>query len=141
MIERNTFIEFGITEEPSIDYLLGIMEDARTTTLQRVSNLEKEEIHWQFAEGWNTIGALLSHIISCENYFRIYFIEGRELTIGVFRRKGEIITLPMTEIITKQDFFDFEARPEWNPKWFAVRLRYADLEPLDCLPRHLASCL
>ena len=38
------------------------------------------------------------------------FIEGRELTIGVFRRKGEIVTLPMTEIITSQDFFNYEAK-------------------------------
>lgn len=38
------------------------------------------------------------------------YIEGRELTIGVFRRNGEIITLPMTEIISKKDFFDYEAK-------------------------------
>ncbi len=38
------------------------------------------------------------------------FIEGRELTIGVFKKQGKIITLPMTEIITKKDFFDFEAK-------------------------------
>jgi len=38
------------------------------------------------------------------------FIEGRELTIGVFRNKGKIITLPITEIISKKDFFDYEAK-------------------------------
>jgi D-alanine-D-alanine ligase len=37
-------------------------------------------------------------------------ITGREFTIGVFRSKGEIITLPFTEIKTKKDFFDFEAK-------------------------------
>lgn len=40
------------------------------------------------------------------------FISGREFTIGVFRSKGEIITLPMTEIISKNDFFDYEAKYE-----------------------------
>lgn len=40
------------------------------------------------------------------------FIAGREFTIGVFRHKGEIITLPFTEIITKKDFFDYEAKYE-----------------------------
>ena len=40
------------------------------------------------------------------------FIKGRELTIGVFKAKGNIITLPMTEIITKKDFFDYEAKYE-----------------------------
>jgi len=38
------------------------------------------------------------------------FIQGREFTIGVFKRQGEIITLPITEIITKKDFFDYEAK-------------------------------
>jgi D-alanine-D-alanine ligase len=38
------------------------------------------------------------------------FIAGRELTIGVFKSKGQIITLPITEIISKKDFFDYEAK-------------------------------
>lgn len=38
------------------------------------------------------------------------FVKGRELTIGVFKSKGEIIPLPMTEIISKKDFFDYEAK-------------------------------
>jgi D-alanine-D-alanine ligase len=38
------------------------------------------------------------------------FIKGREFTIGVFKTKGEIITLPITEIKSKKDFFDFEAK-------------------------------
>ncbi len=40
------------------------------------------------------------------------FIKGREFTIGVFRSKGKIIALPMTEIISKNDFFDYEAKYE-----------------------------
>ncbi len=38
------------------------------------------------------------------------FIKGREFTIGVFKTKGKIIALPITEVITKKDFFDFEAK-------------------------------
>ncbi len=38
------------------------------------------------------------------------FIKGREFTIGVFKNKGKIITLPMTEVISKNDFFDYEAK-------------------------------
>ena len=39
-------------------------------------------------------------------------ITGREFTIGVYKSKGSIITLPMTEIETHADkvFFDFEAK-------------------------------
>ncbi|MFC4262025.1 D-alanine--D-alanine ligase [Ferruginibacter yonginensis] len=40
------------------------------------------------------------------------FIAGREFTIGVYQTKGTIVTLPMTEIISKNDFFDFEAKYE-----------------------------
>jgi D-alanine-D-alanine ligase len=38
------------------------------------------------------------------------FIKGREFTIGVFKTKGKVISLPMTEVITKKDFFDYEAK-------------------------------
>jgi len=38
------------------------------------------------------------------------FIEGRELTIGVYALKGKIHTLPPTEIVSKNDFFDYEAK-------------------------------
>ena len=38
------------------------------------------------------------------------FIKGREFTIGVFKTKGQVITLPITEILTKKDFFDYEAK-------------------------------
>jgi D-alanine-D-alanine ligase len=37
-------------------------------------------------------------------------INGRELTCGVFNYKGNIISFPVTEIIPKNDFFDFEAK-------------------------------
>jgi D-alanine-D-alanine ligase len=38
------------------------------------------------------------------------FISGREFTIGVFKSKGQIITLPITEIISENEFFDFAAK-------------------------------
>jgi len=40
------------------------------------------------------------------------FIGGREFTIGVYKSKGKIIALPITEIISKNEFFDFEAKYE-----------------------------
>ena len=39
-------------------------------------------------------------------------IAGREFTIGVFKTKGRIMPLPITEIIFKKEFFDFEAKYE-----------------------------
>jgi D-alanine-D-alanine ligase len=38
------------------------------------------------------------------------FISGREFTIGVFKNKGETMVLPITEIVTGNEFFDFEAK-------------------------------
>jgi D-alanine-D-alanine ligase len=38
------------------------------------------------------------------------FISGREFTVGVYKTTKEIIVLPITEIITHNDFFDYEAK-------------------------------
>jgi D-alanine-D-alanine ligase len=40
------------------------------------------------------------------------FISGREFTIGVFKTNGKIVTLPITEIITQNEFFDYNAKYE-----------------------------
>ena len=38
------------------------------------------------------------------------FMKGRELACGVVKTKKESITLPLTEIISKNEFFDYEAK-------------------------------
>jgi len=38
------------------------------------------------------------------------FIEGRELTIGVYKNNGRLFALPATEIVSKNEFFDYEAK-------------------------------
>lgn len=38
------------------------------------------------------------------------FIEGREVTIGVYKVNGYVYTLPPTEIVSKNEFFDYEAK-------------------------------
>lgn len=77
---RKFRIDFDKTADHSIDYLLGIIADARVTTLQKVDNVSTEELHWQYRPGWNSIGALLAHITAIEHYFRIVYLEGRYLT-------------------------------------------------------------
>lgn len=37
-------------------------------------------------------------------------IQGREFTVGVFRSKGNITVLPITEVVAHNEFFDFEAK-------------------------------
>lgn len=38
------------------------------------------------------------------------YVSGRELTCGVLLSDGEIVALPITEIIPKNEYFDFEAK-------------------------------
>lgn len=38
------------------------------------------------------------------------FVQGRELTEGVFFSGGEVVTLPITEIISENEYFDYEAK-------------------------------
>jgi D-alanine--D-alanine ligase len=40
------------------------------------------------------------------------FISGREFTVGMFKSPGGIIVLPITEVRSKKDFFDYEAKYE-----------------------------
>jgi D-alanine-D-alanine ligase len=37
-------------------------------------------------------------------------VEGRELTCGVLRTGGEVLALPVCEIISRKEFFDYEAK-------------------------------
>lgn len=38
------------------------------------------------------------------------FIKGREVTCGLYKANGELTVLPMTEIISSKEFFDYEAK-------------------------------
>ena len=38
------------------------------------------------------------------------FLDGTEVSVGVLRYKGELIVLPITEIVSENDFFDYEAK-------------------------------
>jgi len=38
------------------------------------------------------------------------FLDGREVSVGVVNYKGKVTALPITEIITENEFFDYEAK-------------------------------
>ena len=44
------------------------------------------------------------------------FIDGREITCGLVQRKKNLIKLPLTEIKTKRDFFDYDAKYKGKSK-------------------------
>lgn len=80
MIERTYFIEPGVGNSELADYILAIKHDARALTIRYLKDMREDELDWQPFEGWNSVAALLSHIIACDKYFSIAFIEGREFT-------------------------------------------------------------
>ena len=57
-------------------------------------------------------GAILKAFNEDDQVLVEEFITGREFTIGVFKSKGKIIALPITEIVTQNEFFDFNAKYE-----------------------------
>ncbi len=44
------------------------------------------------------------------------FIDGRELACGVVEKNGKLIALPITEIISENEFFDYEAKYQGKAK-------------------------
>ena len=44
------------------------------------------------------------------------FLDGTEVSVGVITYKGKITVLPITEIVTENDFFDYEAKYEGKSK-------------------------
>lgn len=80
MLERKFYIETGAGKHELADYLIGILHDARATTFRYIRGITQQELDWQPYPGWNTVGALLAHIIAGDYFFKLYFIDGREMT-------------------------------------------------------------
>lgn len=64
-------------------------------------------------EASEALGAAIEKAFKEDNQVLIEeMIRGREFTVGVFKTKGEIVVLPITEVVTHNKFFDFEAKYE-----------------------------
>lgn len=59
------------------------------------------------------------------------FLKGREFSNGVFRQNGEIVVLPVTEIVSFNEFFDYRAKYENQSK---------EITPADLSPELLQKC-
>lgn len=55
-------------------------------------------------------GALLKAFAEDDQVLVEEFIQGREFTVGVIRTTKELLVLPITEVRSKNEFFDFEAK-------------------------------
>ncbi|MDR0384794.1 MAG: D-alanine--D-alanine ligase [Prevotellaceae bacterium] len=60
------------------------------------------------------------------------FIEGTEITCGLTALNGEIIVFPITEIVSKKEFFDFEAKYEAGMSDEITPARISDFLREDC---------
>lgn len=109
---------------------LGIVNVARNVSFYKDSPMSEQEIFSRLSlplfvkpsEGGSSIG--MSKIkeklemkkaleMAFHEHSRVIieeFIKGRELTCGVMETKGDIIAFPITEIISKKEFFDYEAK-------------------------------
>ncbi|MCK4667593.1 D-alanine--D-alanine ligase [Candidatus Dependentiae bacterium] len=60
------------------------------------------------------INQLESNLIEIKNQFKDIFVEkfisGPNITVGVIEKFGEIIALPILELVPKNDFYDYEAK-------------------------------
>jgi D-alanine--D-alanine ligase len=60
------------------------------------------------------------------------FAKGRELACGVYSRKGEVKVLPVTEIISTKDFFDYEAKYIEGMAWEITPALISSAETAEC---------
>lgn len=54
--------------------------------------------------------ALDRAFLECDQVLVETFIKGREVTCGVIKTAGKIHVLPLCEVVSKKDFFDYEAK-------------------------------
>jgi len=62
------------------------------------------------SEGGQLIEALEKAFKEDDQVLVEEMIQGREFTVGVFKSRGEITVLPITEVSSHKEFFDFEAK-------------------------------
>ncbi len=60
------------------------------------------------------------------------FIQGGEFTCGVFKSASESLVLPITEIVSKNEFFDFEAKYTQGVTDEITPARLSEAETLEC---------
>ena len=68
-----------------------------------ISKVYKEE---------NLAGAIENSFKEDDEIIIESFLEGTEVSVGVINYKGKVMALPVTEIVSENDFFDYEAKYE-----------------------------
>ncbi|MEH6772155.1 D-alanine--D-alanine ligase [Maribacter arcticus] len=70
------------------------------------------------------------------------FLEGTEVSVGVLKLKGETTIFPITEIVTENDFFDYEAKYEGKSQEITpARINKAQLEKVTAVAKKIYDVL
>ena len=66
------------------------------------------------------------------------FLDGTEVSVGVIEYKGKVRVLPMTEIVSENDFFDYEAKYEGKSQEITpARISEIDKEKLEKVAKRI----
>ena len=70
------------------------------------------------------------------------FLDGVEVSVGVIQYKGETKVLPMTEIVSENDFFDYEAKYEGKSDEITpARISEVDRQKLEIVAKKIYNIL
>ena len=70
------------------------------------------------------------------------FLDGTEVSVGVIQYKGEITVLPITEIVSENDFFDYEAKYEGKSKEITpARISFEEQEKVEGVAKKIYKIL
>ncbi len=60
---------------------------------------------------WDSLNEAIARAFAEDDQILVEeFIKGREFTVGIYKKRGEVIVLPITEIKSSKEFFDYEAK-------------------------------
>jgi D-alanine-D-alanine ligase len=70
------------------------------------------------------------------------FLDGKEVSVGVIQYQGKIVVLPITEIVSENDFFDYEAKYEGKSEEITpARISDIQKENVEKAAKHLYKSL
>lgn len=70
------------------------------------------------------------------------FLDGTEVSVGVLNYKNEIIVLPVTEIVTENDFFDYDAKYNGKSKEITpARISKVQLDNVNKIAKKIYTIL
>lgn len=74
----------------------------------------------------------------CQEVMLEQFIAGTEVTCGAYALSGEVVALPVTEVVTKNKFFDFDAKYKGEVEEITpARISTALTEQIQALTRQI----